>query len=215
MQDFELKQLVVGPIQTNCYLLRSGDDCLVIDPGAEPDKILDAIGDAKCEYVVLTHRHWDHTGALPAVIEATGAKTAIHELDANGINDAAGEPRLPEHLRTAHLRAREEHRAPEVILRDGDALRLGDLKLKVLHTPGHTPGSMSLFFEEGKLLFAGDTLFAGGRYGRTDFAGGSMEAMVDTLGSKFVSVADDVRVLSGHGPSSTMGEERALNPYLK
>lgn len=215
MVDFELRHVIVGPIQTNCYVLCSGSECLVIDPGAEPEKIMAAIGDASCKYIVLTHRHWDHTGAFPAIAKAAGAKIAIHADDAALINDAADEPRLPEELRAEHKRLRDSGFVPDLVLKDGDVVKLDDIELKVLHTPGHTPGSMSLLFNEGKLLFAGDTLFAGGRYGRTDFAGGSMEAMVNTLQTKFIDVADDVRVLSGHGASSTMSEERALNSYLK
>ncbi|MGN0037951.1 MAG: MBL fold metallo-hydrolase [Coriobacteriales bacterium] len=205
----------VGPIQTNCYIVSSGGQCLVIDPGAQPQRILTELRGAKPVAIVLTHNHWDHTGAVPALVRATGAPVMAHRLDAPGVFGLEDNGYVPRELVEDHRRALEEGMTCSRLLETGDAVELGGLRFEVLHTPGHTPGSICLYCAQEKALFAGDTLFAGGRFGRTDFEGGSMEAMVSSLGSAFAAVPDDVAVYSGHEKSSTMAAERALNPYLR
>lgn len=205
----------VGPIQTNCYIVASAGRCLVIDPGAQPQRILAELRGAKVEAIVLTHRHWDHTGAVPALVRATGAPVMAHRLDADGVFGLEDNGYVPRELVEDHARALEEGMACSRQLEAGELIELGELAFEVLHTPGHTPGSICLYCAQEKALFAGDTLFAGGRFGRTDFEGGSMDAMVRSLGSAFAGVPDEVRVYPGHEKSSSMAVERALNPYLR
>lgn len=211
-----VKILPVGPYATNCYILSEGDELMIIDPGSEPERILAELGGKTPKYLLITHGHWDHVGALPKLAKATGAPVLAHAEDAPviyglpiGIAAAAPQDQAD------HRQAVEEGMTVDTPLHDGDELTLGGKTLRVLHTPGHTPGCLCLYAPEDKLLFAGDTLFANGRYGRTDFPRGSMEAMVNTLKTKFVDIPDDVTVYSGHEGYSTMGRERQLNPYLQ
>ena len=211
----KISTVKVGPIQTNCYIVSSGGRCLVIDPGAEPERILAELRGAALAGIVLTHRHWDHTGAVPALVWATGAPVMAHRLDAPGVFGLEDKGYTPRQLVEDHARALEEGMACSRLLDAGDIVELGELRFEVLHTPGHTPGSICLYCASEKLLFSGDTLFAGGRHGRTDFEGGSMEAMLASLGGAFAAVPDDAAVYPGHEQSSTMAAERALNPYLR
>lgn len=211
-----IETVVVGPIETNCYLVTCGDEVLVVDPGDDPGRILAALGDARVAGIVLTHRHWDHTGAVPALLDAYGVPLAAHRLDAPHVFTRTRQARWHDpQCRTGHASALERGLAPTRLLEGDDELTVGDCTFTVIHTPGHTTGSMCLYCAEEGVLLAGDTLFAGGRYGRTDFAEGSMESMLETLQTKFAALPGEVTVLSGHGPSSTLHAERNLNPYLR
>ena len=212
----DVKILPVGPYATNCYIVSEGAEVMVVDPGSEPDRILEALGSKKPKYLLITHAHWDHVGALPALVEAAGAPVLAHAEDAPfvyglPIGIAAAAPQD----QAAHREAVERGMAVDTSLHDGDELTLGGKALRVLHTPGHTPGCLCLYAPEDKRLFAGDTLFANGRYGRTDFPRGDNAVMVNTLKTKFVDIPDDVTVYSGHEGYSTMGRERQFNPYLR
>lgn len=211
-----IETVVVGPIQTNCYLVEDAGELMVVDPGDEPGRIIEAIGGRCVCQVVLTHRHWDHTGAVPVLLEETGAPLAVHRCDAPHVFTRSRQVRwYDQRCFAGHERACVDGRVADRLLDEGDELVVGNCVFSVIHTPGHTPGSVCLYCAGQQVLLAGDTLFAGGRYGRTDFDEGSPADMRHTLQTKFASLPDEVAVLSGHEASSVLGVERRQNPYLR
>ncbi len=205
-----MKSLTVGPLGVNCYILESGNECLVIDPGGGANEILDYINrSGKClKVIVNTHGHGDHIGAVEELRKATDAVYMLHSADAAMVMDAninlSGPMGFPTSLSE-----------PDVLLKENDTVSLGDINLKVIHTPGHTSGGICLFgdYEGGPVLFSGDSLFAEG-IGRCDFPGGSMTTLVGALKEKIMTLPADTKVYPGHGPSSEIGWERTHNPYL-
>ncbi len=204
------RHLVVGPLACNCYIV--GDETtkqgMVIDPGAEGRTILRAVSELglSIKLIVVTHAHFDHVGAVPAVKEATGAQLAIHEADAS--------MRLGPFARMmASISGGSFSRSskPERLLRDGDVIEIGGLRFTVLHTPGHSLGGISLY--GNGVVFTGDTLFNYG-VGRSDFPGCSHRQLIDSIKSKLMSLPDDTIVYPGHGPPTTIGEEKRGNPFL-
>lgn len=198
----------VGPIATNCYIVSSAQGCLVIDPGAESARILDALNGQTPLALVATHGHWDHIGALGEMADKTGAPVMAF----------AGTPDLLHDRRLNGMAANwPDAEIPPVArgLRDGDAVELAGMRLEVIHTPGHTCDSICLYERGEGLLFAGDTLFAGGGVGRCDLPTGSQHDMARSCHAKLAGLPDNVTVYSGHGPSSTMGYERLINPLLQ
>ena len=196
----KVSMMQVGPIGTNCYILEDGKKAAVIDPGDEADRILAQLNqlDVQVEYILLTHGHYDHTTAVPELHKALPeAKIYIHQADANG----AGSRLFPLAGQVDDL----------LLYDEGDALPLGTLTIKVLHTPGHSPGSVTL--KAGDVLFTGDTLFAGD-CGRTDLRGGSWEEILVSLG-RLGKLEGNFHVLPGHGDTSDLNTERKINPYLK
>lgn len=198
----------VGPILTNCYIVEDSGQVMVIDPGDDLTMIVADIHARPVEQIVVTHAHWDHIGALSGLADVTNAPVAMSAADSALVDGVANQE--------GHDLDRG-HGAPHVdrILHDGDELALGSKVFTVIETPGHSEGSICLYCAEDGVLFSGDTLFSGGRFGRTDFEHGSMEKMVETLSTKFVDIPDDVIVYPGHEGASTMGRERMLNPYLR
>ncbi|TAN62209.1 MBL fold metallo-hydrolase [bacterium] len=205
-------QIPLGALRVNCYIVwnNASKDAFVIDPGGEPDMIWHAIArfSLVVRYVVNTHGHFDHVGANAEVKKrAREASIAIHSKDAlllktaheHGLFFGVKTPKQPE---------------PDMLFKDGDILSAGSLTLKVLHTPGHTAGGVCLYDEADGLLFTGDTLFAGS-VGRTDFEGGSSEVLMRSIKTKLLPLDDSVRVLPGHGPASTIGEERSSNQFIR
>jgi glyoxylase-like metal-dependent hydrolase (beta-lactamase superfamily II) len=201
----KVQRLVLGAIDTNCWLAEDGEGgaTLVVDPAGDPDRLLEALQDATVETIVLTHGHFDHLGAVRALMEATGAPLAIHRLDA----DMAADP-----SRNLASLANVEDCAPEpdVVLEDGDEVSVGLLRLKVIHTPGHTPGSICLYAPGH--LFSGDTLFAGS-VGRTDLPEGDARALQASIRDRLAQLPDDTAVYPGHGPESTIASERKRNIF--
>ncbi len=196
----KIMQMQVGPIGTNCYILEDGGKIAVIDPGDESGRILDELkkSGAQVEYILLTHGHYDHTTAVPELHAALPeAKIYIHQADANG----AGSRLFPLAGQVDDL----------LLYDEGDTLSLASLTIEVLHTPGHSPGSVTL--KTGDVLFTGDTLFAGD-CGRTDLRGGSWEEILASLG-RLGRLEGNFHVLPGHGPASTLDTERQVNPYLR
>jgi len=201
--------IVVGPLETNCYLLicEETQECAVIDPGAEPDKIIRTIMERGLEPVVIlnTHGHVDHIGANKDIKDRFPVPLRIHQTDlplmhglmASEISSWMGAKASPE---------------PDGYLQEGDRITVGNGSLEVLHTPGHSPGSVSLLGEG--ILFSGDTLFCGG-VGRTDLPGGSWPELESSIRDKILPLDDDLVVLPGHGPSSTIGREKGANPFLQ
>ena len=198
----QVKVLQVGPIGTNCYLLEDEKArvAAVIDPGDEAGRILQVIKDdgVDVKYILLTHGHYDHTTAVPELHKALPqAEIYIHRADANG----AGSRLFPLAGQIPDLKFYDE----------GDALTLGELTIQVLHTPGHSKGSVTL--KVADVLFCGDTLFAGS-CGRTDLAGGSYEEIMASL-KKLGQLPGDYHVCPGHDVTSTLERERRSNPFLR
>jgi hydroxyacylglutathione hydrolase len=206
----EIIAIPVGALEVNCYIVwdRATLEGVIIDPGADADEIEAAVKEngVKVRCVLNTHGHFDHVGANKAMKAAFGAPVAIHPDDAPLMADAH------EHGIFFGVETPKQA-APDILLEDGQSMEFGPLKFKVIHTPGHTRGGVCLYLEGAKALFTGDTLFAGS-VGRTDFEGGSMDELMSSISRKLLSLDDKVMVLPGHGPSSTIGEERRTNPYL-
>jgi len=202
--------LVVGLIQTNCYLI--GDEAtregVVIDPGGDSDSILAAI---KAEgltirYILNTHAHFDHMAANEPLLAATGALLALHPADAELLATGGGGRWFGLPFISSPN--------PDVELVDGQELKVGGLQLKVLHTPGHSPGHVAFYLSEERVLFSGDALFKNG-IGRTDLPGGDYATLIASIRRKLLSLPDETVVYPGHGPPTTIGAERRHNPYLR
>lgn len=200
-----VERLVLGALDTNCFLVSDGGGgpLIVVDPAGGDAELLAAIGTRPVEAVVLTHGHFDHLGAVRSVLTATGCPLLVHEADARAITSAE---------RSGGAMFGFDYTAPAAdrLLVDGDFVQAGGLRMTVIHTPGHTPGSICLL-GEGHLL-SGDTLFAGS-VGRTDFPGGDPQAMRRSIGL-LANLPDETRVYSGHGPDTTIGRERRVNPFF-
>jgi glyoxylase-like metal-dependent hydrolase (beta-lactamase superfamily II) len=200
-----VRRLTLGPLDTNCWLVDdgAGGPVLVVDPADEAREILDALDGASVAAVVLTHGHFDHLAAAREIVDATGAPLAVHEADAVAITSSAG---------TGGTMFGFDASAPpaDLVLAEGNVLEAGSERLEVLHTPGHTPGGICLL-GAGHLL-SGDTLFSAS-VGRTDFPGGDMAAMRRSI-ARLAGLPDDTRVHPGHGPETTIGRERRVNPFF-
>ena len=198
----KVSMMQVGPIGTNCYILKDekAGRAAVIDPGDEAGRILQVLKEdgAQVDYILLTHGHYDHTTAVLELHRALPqAEIYIHQADANG----AGSQLFPLAGQVEGLR----------YYGDGDTLPLGELTIQVLHTPGHSPGSVTL--KVGDVLFCGDTLFAGSM-GRTDLRGGSYEQIMASL-KRLGELEGDYHVCPGHDVTSTLDRERRVNPFLR
>ncbi len=204
-----VKTLAVGPIMANCYIIGCEETrhAAVIDPGDEADRILMSLTEDKLnvKYILNTHGHFDHVGANKRLKEVTGAKIAIHPDDAemlDMINVAAASFGM----------AAENSPPPDLLINDGDKITFGNIALEVMHTPGHSLGGVS-FFSDG-VVFVGDTLFAGS-IGRTDFPGGDFNTLISSVKNKLFVMPDEVKVLTGHGPATTIGQEKRTNPFFR
>ncbi len=206
----KVETLAVGPLRTNCYLVSDPEnrEMLVVDPGAEAERILASIraSGAKVTAIVNTHGHWDHIGANGELRAATGAPLLIHEADAGWLT-------LTQTMSGAGLPLSHAVTSPPAdrLLRGGEELPLGGFKLRVIHTPGHTRGGICLHLPG--LLLSGDTLFAES-IGRTDLPGGSLSDLVSSIRERLFTLPDDTVVYPGHGVTTTIGDERSLNPYV-
>ncbi|MEW6368830.1 MAG: MBL fold metallo-hydrolase [Acidobacteriota bacterium] len=202
----------VGMFQVNCYLLadESAGIGVLVDPGDEGESILEMIRGhgVNVSDILITHSHLDHVGALDEVRDALGARVHMNPKELPMFE------RVPAQGLAFGLRMRQP-RAPEEELIDDQVLQLGGLAIRVIETPGHSPGGVCLLLEQpGRLLLTGDTLFAGG-IGRTDLWGGSYDQLIDSIKKRLLSLDDDLAVYPGHGPPTTIGEERRNNPFLQ
>ena len=204
-----VKTLAVGLLQTNCYVVgcEKTKQAAVIDPGDEAGRILAAVREAglKVTHVLLTHAHFDHIGAADEVVRASGAPLALHPGDLPLLKAGGGAiffdlepPAIPA--------------APDT-LAAGQAIAVGELTLRVLHTPGHTPGHVTFYAPDERAVFDGDVLFAGG-IGRADLPGSDFETLMRSIGEQLMTLPDDTAVYPGHGPATTIGRERRSNPWL-
>jgi glyoxylase-like metal-dependent hydrolase (beta-lactamase superfamily II) len=205
-----LKTLPVGPLQCNCSIIgdETTHEAMVVDPGDDIEAILAIVRQHKLEVkrIVITHAHIDHVGGAMKLRALTGAPILLNQ------NDYALLKMLDMQASWLGM-ATPGQVAIEASIADGDALRTGNLTANVLHTPGHTEGSVCLYFPTEKLLLAGDTLFARS-IGRTDLPGGSFEKIMRSLRDRVLTLPDDTLVIPGHGPRTTIGEEREENPFL-
>jgi hydroxyacylglutathione hydrolase len=214
-----VERVVVGPYQTNCYILGQDEtsSCWIIDPGNDPEAIISCIKKHQVNpvAVLLTHTHWDHITALPAIRKAyPEVEILVGREDANFLGKNAyrhfSETITDRTFLDAYKEQLQLLPEPTTLLDDGQML--DDCHMRVIHTPGHTPGGVCFFHEKGAFLFSGDTLFAGG-IGRTDLYGGSYTEIIASL-KKLMELPGETRVLPGHGPSTTIAEEQANNPYV-
>jgi len=203
-----IKKLTVGPIMANCFILGCEEtkEAVVIDPGDETDRILTALEESelKVKYIIDTHGHFDHVGGNKKLKDVTGADIMIHALDAPMLNHLSASA-------AAWGLSADDSPSPDETLEEGDTITFGDITLKVIHTPGHSPGGISLYTDG--YVFVGDTLFAGS-IGRTDLPGGDYNTLISNIQNKLFVLGDDVQVFTGHGPETTIGKEKSFNPFV-
>jgi len=206
-----LENLVVGPIAANCYILgdKTSKEGAVVDPGDDAGQILHAVKKSGfvIKYIIITHGHFDHIGAMAELKKQLNADFLMHKSDlpfvqrskSSALNWGITIEQVPD---------------PDRYVEDGDILKLGSLELKILHTPGHSPGGLCIYIEKENILLSGDTLF---RFsvGRTDFDGGSMKELVKSIKQKLFTLPDSTIVYSGHGEPTTIGDEKAQNMFVR
>jgi len=202
--------LAVGPLFTNCYIVAGENhEALIIDPGGDADEIIESVQrqGLRIRYLVATHAHFDHVGALRALQEASEGETLMHRADLPLLQNLSAQG-ASFGIRVGLL--------PRIdrFLEEGEVLDLGDggSPFRVLHTPGHSPGGISLLGEG--MVFVGDTLFAAS-IGRTDLPGASHQVLLHSIREKLLSLEDQVLVFPGHGEATTIGRERRGNPFLR
>ena len=209
----EIERLVVGMYQTNCYILResiTAKNCLIIDTGLEADPLVGFLNEHKLNpaAVILTHGHADHIAGLCTLREEyPDTKVYIHKLDAQMLTD--------KEQNLSGLAGIQFNTEPaDVLIEEGEVVEEAGIKLEVLHTPGHTQGGISLYSKDEQIIFVGDTLFADS-IGRTDFPGGRMEQLIKSIREKLLGLPEETAVYPGHGPITTIGREKAYNPFLQ
>ncbi len=203
-----IKTFVLGPMESNAYILADEHTrrAAVIDPGMGSEHLLEALEEdrLRLDYVLNTHGHFDHVYCDGYFTSKTGARLLIHEADVSLLQ------RMPEYARHYGFSVADPPQ-PDGFLRDGDILPIGDLALRVYHTPGHSPGGVC--FHVGDVVFSGDSLLAGS-IGRTDIPGGSYPELIASIRAKLLALPDATVVYTGHGPQTTIADERAYNPFL-
>jgi len=203
-----VKRFVVGPIETNCYVVTCPEtrETVVIDPGGYDAPLAQYIEDEKLpvKYIINTHSHFDHTGGNKKIKEATGAPLLIHKAEAGALSRTS--------LGLMFGMRIDKSPPADQFIAEGDEITFGTITLKVTETPGHSPGSVTLYTD--KVAFVGDALFAGS-IGRTDLPGGSYNTLIQSITEKILPLGDDTIVCSGHGPETTVGQEKLYNPFLR
>jgi glyoxylase-like metal-dependent hydrolase (beta-lactamase superfamily II) len=209
-QAFRVHVLEVGPLAVSCYIVEHVPTrkAVVIDPGDDGETILGEIGrlGLSADKILLTHGHFDHVGAVGLLRGKSGAKVHIHPDDA-------------ERMKTARRQGLmfglwvPDTPPPDVLVGEGDRVPFADREFRVSHTPGHTPGCVSYIMESEKMAFVGDLIFAGS-IGRTDLPGGDYDALIRAVREKIFVLPDDTVLFPGHGPATTVGEEKRSNPFF-
>ena len=206
-----LEMLTVGPFQENCYIIGDEESGVgaIVDPGDEAARIAMAVEKTGLEIgsIILTHAHVDHVGAVVALVDEYSCPVLMH---------AGAEPMLKELPTQAIMMGMRFGRVPTVdrYVEDDEVLEVGDLGLRSLYTPGHAPGHLAFYVEDEGLVLSGDALFAGS-IGRVDLPGGSMEVLMRSIEERLLTLPDETVVYSGHGPRTTIGNERTSNPFLQ
>lgn len=204
-----IKRFIAGIYGANCYIITDENkkESSIVDPGGTDTEIFEYIisGNLKVKYILLTHGHLDHIGGVEYLREKTGAKVAIHKNDAPMLLDSK--------LNLSGMSHNEIICRPaDILLKDIDILNLGELKIEVLHTPGHTPGGVC--FKIDNVCFTGDTLFKNS-IGRIDFPGGDFETIISSINNKLFNLNNNIIIYPGHGENSTIGQEKENNPFFK
>ena len=203
------ERVTAGIYATNCYIIgcENTGDGVIIDPGGDSEQIMRAAAEngLNIKYIILTHGHFDHTGALKDVKEQTKAPVAIHPKDAYMLQN-------PHQSMAAQAGQGGGAENADIMLEDGDILDVGDLAMEIMHTPGHTAGGISIKIGDD-LLISGDTLFAGS-VGRTDLPGGDYDTLIRSIKTKLMVLDENTKVYPGHGGATTIGKEKKTNPFL-
>ena len=205
-----VEMLIVSPFQENCYVIGDEESMTgaIIDPGDEATRIaltVERVG-LEISQIIVTHSHIDHVGAVAQLVDEYMCPVLMH---------AEAEAMLKTVPQQAMMMGMRFGKIPNVDLHVGDdeVLEVGSLRLRSMYTPGHAPGHLAFFVEDEGLVFSGDALFAGS-VGRVDLPGGSMEVLMRSISERLLTLPDETRVLSGHGPETTIGRERVTNPFL-
>ncbi|MGI6369759.1 MAG: MBL fold metallo-hydrolase [Ignavibacteria bacterium] len=205
----ELVNFEVGPVQNNVYVVYDDTkECIIIDAPLGASIHLDKFikeNDLTVKSILITHSHWDHIGELYEIKQMTGADIYVHKDDAYRLESDKMRERLPIDIKNV---------SPDVLLKGGEELSFGKTKFRVVHTPGHTEGGVCFVFEEDRIVFTGDTLFAFS-IGRTDFPGGNFDVLINSIKTKLLSLGDDFIVYPGHGEHTTIKNEKQHNPFIK
>ena len=208
----KIDHLILGEYETNCYILRTGEkskNCLIIDTGLQAQELIDFLHLHKLKpvAVVLTHGHVDHTNGVALLqAEFPDTKVYIHKLDAEMLTGTQSN--------LSELTGLQFSTKPaDILIEEGNIIEETGIKLEVLHTPGHTPGGICLYSNDEGIVFVGDTLFAGS-VGRTDL-GGNMSQLIKSIRGKLLTLPEDTIVYTGHGPITTIAQEKANNPFLQ
>ncbi|MCP4613612.1 MAG: MBL fold metallo-hydrolase [Planctomycetes bacterium] len=205
--------LALGAYETNCYVLRSSEaskDCLIIDAGLEADKLIKFLQEHSLNpvAVILTHGHIDHIEGVAALrTEFPDIKVYIHKLDAEMLTE-------PHSNLSAMMGAAFSVEPADFLIEEESVIELAEIKLSVLHTPGHTPGGICLYCEDEGVVFTDDTLFADS-IGRTDFPNGNTQQLLQSIREKLFTLPDETKAYPGHGPMTTIAHEKAYNPFLR
>ncbi len=205
-----LETIVVGALDVNCYIIgcEAHGKAAVIDPGDSPKTILNFINSKgfKIACIINTHAHADHVGANGKIKEASGAPLLIHKGDSDFLTSESSKEMAAFYGVSPSPKA-------DRLLSEGDTIEIcPDISFKVIHTPGHSPGGICLLYNN--ILFTGDTLFSGS-VGRSDLPGGSHSSLISSIKNKLMILDNSVKIYPGHGPSSTIGEEKKYNPFIK
>lgn len=199
----------LGPLQTNCYVIGNEDtgEALIIDAGAGPDALLSKAQDYKVKAILLTHAHFDHISGLNSIRQVTNAPVYIHRSEQSWLKD----PDLNGSSRWPTVAEKTICEQAEFELEDGQTLELAGFSIKVLYTPGHSPGGISFLIDQH--LFCGDALFAQS-IGRTDLPGGNYSQLMQSIQNKLMVLPDETICYPGHGPKTTIGSEKLYNPFI-
>lgn len=201
-----IRHLTVGPLAENCYLITSQGQGVLVDPGDEPERLLAWVAEAgvTLQAIWLTHAHFDHVGAVAALKSKTGVPVLLHADDLVFFKHTR-------QMGQMYGLVVEQPPDPDQFVEDGAVLKVGDLAFQARHTPGHSPGGV-VYVGDGAAI-VGDCLFLDS-VGRTDLPGGDGDTLLRSISDQILSLADETRVLPGHGPATTVGRERAHNPFL-
>ncbi len=196
----KVKKIEVGSLETNCYILSSNEEQAIVDPGNQPDEIIANLEstvkeDYDVKFVLATHFHWDHVEAAPELVNRLNTDFYLSEKDLDLFRNSS-----------------DAELSPDRLLKEGDEMKIGNNRLTVWETPGHTPGSISLLEKKDRKILVGDLVFSSG-FGRTDLPGGSKSDLENSLG-RIVDLEDDWEILPGHGPTFHLGEKLDSSPFL-